>query len=80
MHQNIKKNKIKQQLSHCLKNQKQLSVDYKLTHKAVEIAMNGGGKELNDRHQKRGKMLPRHRVSKILDTESYFLELGLTPG
>ena len=34
--------------------------------------MNGGGKELNDRHQKRGKMLPRHRVSKLLDPGSAF--------
>ena len=61
-----------------IKNQKQLSVDYKLTQEAVEMAMNGGGKELNDRHQKRGKMLPRHRVSKLLDPESTFLEIGLT--
>ena len=63
-----------------IKNQKQLSVDYKLTQEAVEMAMNGGGKELNDRHQKRGKMLPRHRVSKLLDPGSTFLEVGLTAG
>ena len=76
----VLKSKVNSKDIKFLKNQKQLSVDYKLTHKAVEIAMNGGGKELNDRHQKRGKMLPRHRVSKLLDPGSTFLEVGLTAG
>ena len=76
----VLKSKVNSKDIKFLKNQKQLSVDYKLTHKAVEIAMNGGGKELNDRHQKRGKMLPRHRVSKLLDPGSAFLEVGLTAG
>ena len=76
----VLKSKVNSKDIKFLKNQKQLSVDYKLTHKAVEIAMNGGGKKLNDRHQKRGKMLPRHRVSKLLDPGSAFLEVGLTAG
>ena len=63
------KSKVNSKDKKFLKNQKQLSVDYKLTWKAVEIAMNGGGKELNELHQKRGKMLPRHRVSKLLDPQ-----------
>ena len=61
----VLKSKVNSKDIKFLKNKKKLSVDYKLTRKAVEIAMNGGGKELNDRHQKRGKMLPRHRVSKL---------------
>ena len=76
----VLKSKVNSKDIKFVKNQKQLSVDYKLTRKAVEIAMNGGGKELNDRHQKRGKMLPRHRVSKLLDPGSAFLEVGLTAG
>jgi hypothetical protein len=32
-----------------IKNQKQLSVDYKLSQEAVELAMNGGGKEFRGR-------------------------------
>ena len=60
------------------KNKKRLEVDLKLTREAVDFAMNGGGHKLNERHQKRGKMLPRHRVSKLLDPGSSFLEIGLT--
>ena len=40
----VLKSKVNSKDIKFLKNQKQLSVDYKLTHKAVEIAMNGGGK------------------------------------
>ena len=68
----VLKSKVNSKDIKFLKNQKQLSVDYKLTHKAVEVAMSGGGKKLNDRHQKRGKMLPRHRVSKLIDPGSPF--------
>ena len=56
------------------KNKKRLEVDLKLTREAVDFAMNGGGHKLNERHQKRGKMLPRHRVSKLLDPGSSFLD------
>ena len=59
-------------------NKNKLEVDLKLTREAVDFAMNGGGHKLNERHQKRGKMLPRHRVSKLLDPGSSFLEIGLT--
>ena len=61
-----------------LKIKRKLNFDIQLTIEAVDFAMNGGGQALNDRHQKRGKMLPRHRVSKLLDPESTFLEIGLT--
>ena len=73
----VLKSKINAKDKKFIKNQKQFLIDYKLTQKAVEMAINGGGKELNDRHQKRGKMLPRHRVSKLLDPGSAFLELSL---
>ena len=63
-----------------LKNKKQLNIDLDLTLKAVNLAMDGGGEKLKERHENRGKMLPRERVSKLLDPESGFLEVGLTAG
>jgi 3-methylcrotonyl-CoA carboxylase beta subunit len=63
-----------------LKNKKQLNIDLDLTLKAVNLAMDGGGEKLKERHENRGKMLPRERVSKLLDPESGFLEIGLTAG
>ena len=72
------KSQIKINDSDFLKNKKKLIIDLKLTQEAVDFAMDGGGQKLNDRHQKRGKMLPRHRVSKLLDPGSSFLEIGLT--
>ena len=47
-----------------LKNKKQLNIDLDLTLKAVNLAMDGGGEKLKKRHENRGKMLPRERVSK----------------
>ena len=61
-------------------NKEQLNVDNELTLKAVNLAMDGGGKKLKERHENRGKMLPRQRVTKLLDPESSFLEIGLTAG
>ena len=61
-------------------NKKKLAIDLKLVLKAVDKALDGGGDKLHDRHQKRGKMLPRDRVSKLLDPGSFFLEVGLTAG
>ncbi|MEO1694459.1 MAG: carboxyl transferase domain-containing protein, partial [Pseudomonadota bacterium] len=45
---------------------------------AAEAAMAGGGAEAAARHEKRGKMLPRDRVSALLDPATPFLEVGLT--
>lgn len=36
----------------------------------------GGGKRSRDRHLSRGKMLPRDRVTKLLDKDSAFMEVG----
>ena len=63
-----------------IKNKQQLNVDFELTLKAVNTAMDGGGEKLKIRHEKRGKMLPRQRVTKLLDPETPFLEVGLTAG
>ncbi|MDA5094073.1 methylcrotonoyl-CoA carboxylase [Aliiroseovarius sp. KMU-50] len=45
---------------------------------AAEKAMQGGGERSRDRHLSRGKMLPRDRVSNLLDPGSPFLEIGAT--
>jgi 3-methylcrotonyl-CoA carboxylase beta subunit len=44
---------------------------------AIETAMAGGGAKARDRHTGRGKILPRERVSRLLDPGSPFLEVGL---
>ena len=51
--------------------------------KITEIAKKnslGGSQFSRDRHSKRGKMLPRDRVSGLLDIGSYFLEIGSFAG
>ena len=76
----ILKSQIKSDDPNFIKNREQLNVDNELTLKAVYLAMDGGGKKLKERHENRGKMLPRQRVIKLLDPESSFLEIGLTAG
>lgn len=44
---------------------------------AAQIAMDGGGEHARQRHVERGKMLPRERISRLLDPGSPFLEIGL---
>lgn len=44
---------------------------------AAFLAMAGGGELARERHVKRGKMLPRERISRLLDPGSPFLEIGL---
>ena len=43
---------------------------------AAQDAAFGGGEKSRDRHVSRGKMLPRDRVSNLLDPGSSFLEIG----
>ncbi|MGI9436197.1 MAG: carboxyl transferase domain-containing protein, partial [Geminicoccaceae bacterium] len=45
---------------------------------AAETALAGGGERARERHTNRGKLLPRDRVSRLLDIGSPFLEIGLT--
>ena len=44
---------------------------------AAEAAAAGGGEAARERHVSRGKILPRERVSRLLDAGSPFLEIGL---
>jgi 3-methylcrotonyl-CoA carboxylase beta subunit len=44
---------------------------------AATLAMGGGGTDARERHLSRGKILPRERVSRLLDPGSPFLEIGL---
>ena len=44
--------------------------------KIAKLNSLGGPESSRDRHIKRGKMLPRDRVSGLLDISSYFLEIG----
>ncbi|WP_050928095.1 carboxyl transferase domain-containing protein [Aestuariivita boseongensis] len=43
---------------------------------AAEAARLGGGATARERHESRGKMLPRRRVANLLDPGSPFLEVG----
>lgn len=45
---------------------------------AAALAAVGGGQKARDRHVGRGKMLPRERVSNLLDPGAPFLEVGAT--
>ncbi len=46
-------------------------------HEAAAAAMAGGGETARERHVSRGKILPRERVSRLLDPGSPFLEIGM---
>ncbi len=52
----------------------------KLVRDAAALAAAGGGEKSRARHISRGKMLPRDRVSGVLDVGSPFLEVGATAG
>ena len=76
----ILKSQVKTNSPDFVKNKKKLNIDYELTLNAVNIALDGGGEKLRKRHEIRGKMLPRERVTKLLDPGVIFLEIGLTAG
>ncbi|MFV0386599.1 carboxyl transferase domain-containing protein [Paracoccus sp. (in: a-proteobacteria)] len=46
-------------------------------HRAAALAVAGGGDKARERHVGRGKILPRERVSRLLDPGSPFLEIGM---
>ena len=65
-------------------NSKEFTENYSAMEKAIEKVDNlakrliaGGSENSKARHVKRGKMLPRDRVANLLDTGSFFLEVGL---
>ena len=45
-------------------------------HERTALAALGGPKSARDRHEARGKLLPRQRVERLLDPGAPFLELG----
>jgi 3-methylcrotonyl-CoA carboxylase beta subunit len=45
---------------------------------AADAARAGGGAAARERHEARGKMLPRDRVAALLDPGAPFLEIGMT--
>jgi 3-methylcrotonyl-CoA carboxylase beta subunit len=49
----------------------------KPVHEAAAQAVAGGGDKARERHASRGKILPRERVSRLLDPGSPFLEIGM---
>ncbi len=65
-------------------NCKEFTENYSAMEKAIEKVdclakrlIAGGSENSKARHVKRGKMLPRDRVVNLLDTGSFFLEVGL---
>lgn len=49
-------------------------------HKHLDKAVDGGGPRYNERHKRRGKLLPRERIDLLLDRDSPFLELCALAG
>eukprot|EP00834_Sanchytrium_tribonematis_P000917 NODE_19_length_47148_cov_1.447810.p8 type:complete len:478 gc:universal NODE_19_length_47148_cov_1.447810:12094-10661(-) len=60
-----------------LKSMEPILKDLQIKTAAISL---GGSKEARDRHVKRGKLLPRERISKLLDLNSPFLEIGQFAG
>lgn len=46
----------------------------------LQKSTHGGGAQYNERHVKRGKLLPRERIEMLLDEGSYFLEVAPLAG
>ncbi|MEM0948913.1 MAG: carboxyl transferase domain-containing protein [Pseudomonadota bacterium] len=44
---------------------------------AANLAIGGGGADARARHESRGKILPRERISRLLDAGAPFLEIGM---
>lgn len=49
-------------------------------HELVDQAILGGGQKAIERHRSRGKLLPRDRITALLDPGSPFLELSQLAG
>ncbi len=50
----------------------------KIVDDAAQAAALGGGEKARERHVSRGKLLPRERVTRLLDPGTPFLEIGAT--
>ena len=44
-------------------------------HDAMQTSLDGGGPKYNERHLRKGKLLPRERIELLLDRDRHFLEL-----
>jgi len=58
------------------RNRKQMQALVKHLQQLVESIKQGGGEKARQKHLARGKMLPRDRITGLLDPGSPFLELG----
>lgn len=62
------------------KNVENILIQVKALQQLSEKIAEGGGKQAQDLHQSRGKLLPRARINKLLDPGSAFLELSTLAG
>ena len=61
-------------------NAAQNAAELAIMREAAAAAQAGGSERAKERHQERGKLLPRNRVANLLDAGSPFLEIGLFAG
>jgi 3-methylcrotonyl-CoA carboxylase beta subunit len=74
----IIKSQISTKSDQFLANKKALEGQIADIKSAIDLARAGGGDKARERHLSRGKLLPRDRVTKLLDPGSPFLEIGVT--
>lgn len=76
----ILRSKAKVKSETFLKNAQHIATQLKTLEQLTDKIALGGGKEMQLRHQERGKLLPRDRIKKLLDEGSPFLELSSLAG
>ena len=62
------------------KNEDNLNNLLRILKAKEDVVHSGGGKEAIEKLRKRGKLTARERISKLIDSGSYFLEIGLYAG
>ncbi len=62
------------------KNAQQILIQVNALKELTQTLAQGGGKQTQDLHRSRGKLLPRERINKLLDPGSPFLELSALAG
>ncbi len=72
----ILESKIHTQSKEFQENAKTLRSQVELFRKRLAEVKQGGGSSAVEKHHKRGKLLPRERIEKILDPQSPFLEFS----
>lgn len=71
---------IRPKESRYLSNYEKMQEAVTLLQSKLKSLNEGGGSKYNQRHQERGKLLPRERLELLLDRESYFLEIAPLAG